>query len=67
VTRPKKWAPAGGAGRRSETLARMNDNAERAVSKVPEVTFVFWIIKIAATTLGECGYRAIVNVRIGAS
>jgi uncharacterized membrane-anchored protein len=45
----------------------MNDNAERAVSKVPEVTFVFWIIKIAATTLGECGYRAIVNVRIGAS
>jgi uncharacterized membrane-anchored protein len=26
-----------------------------AVSKVPEVTFGFWIIKIAATTLGETG------------
>ncbi|HLH11808.1 MAG TPA: hypothetical protein VKV77_08020 [Methylovirgula sp.] len=27
----------------------------RALSKVPEVTLVFWIIKIAATTLGETG------------
>jgi uncharacterized membrane-anchored protein len=27
----------------------------RASSKVPEVTLVFWIIKIAATTLGETG------------
>src|SRR6201987_4820413 len=26
-----------------------------ALSKVPEVTFGFWIIKIAATTLGETG------------
>jgi uncharacterized membrane-anchored protein len=25
------------------------------MSKVPEVTMVFWIIKIAATTLGETG------------
>ena len=29
--------------------------AEPAASKVPEVTVVFWIIKIAATTLGETG------------
>jgi uncharacterized membrane-anchored protein len=28
---------------------------QRALSKVPEVTLVFWIIKIAATTLGETG------------
>src|SRR5579884_3423320 len=28
---------------------------ELAFSKVPEVTLVFWIIKIAATTLGETG------------
>src|SRR5579863_2399294 len=28
---------------------------ERHASKVPEVTLVFWIIKIAATTLGETG------------
>jgi uncharacterized membrane-anchored protein len=29
--------------------------ADPAASKVPEVTLVFWIIKIAATTLGETG------------
>lgn len=28
---------------------------ERSTSKVPEVTLVFWIIKIAATTFGETG------------
>ncbi len=28
---------------------------QRALSKVPEVTLVFWIVKIAATTLGETG------------
>jgi uncharacterized membrane-anchored protein len=33
----------------------MTDAHERAASKVPEVTLVFWIIKIAATTLGETG------------
>jgi uncharacterized membrane-anchored protein len=34
----------------------MNDTSEPGVlSKVPEVTLVFWIIKIAATTLGETG------------
>jgi uncharacterized membrane-anchored protein len=31
----------------------MNPNSSPALSKVPEVTLVFWIIKIAATTLGE--------------
>src|SRR5712672_3063211 len=33
----------------------MNQTAEYTLSKVPEVTLVFWIIKIAATTLGETG------------
>src|SRR6202050_3380481 len=28
---------------------------QQAASKVPEVTLVFWLIKIAATTLGETG------------
>src|ERR1700693_5032450 len=28
---------------------------ERSASKGPEVTLIFWIIKIAATTLGETG------------
>jgi uncharacterized membrane-anchored protein len=32
---------------------------EIGLSKVPEVTLVFWIIKIAATTLGETGGDAI--------
>src|SRR5208282_2570184 len=30
-------------------------DAARTASKVPEVTIIFWIIKIAATTLGETG------------
>ena len=29
--------------------------AEYSASKVPEVTLVFWIMKIAATTLGGTG------------
>ncbi len=37
----------------------MDNTAERALSKVPEVTLVFWIIKIAATTLGETGGDAV--------
>jgi uncharacterized membrane-anchored protein len=30
-------------------------NTDAIASKVPEVTLVFWIIKVAATTLGETG------------
>ena len=33
----------------------MTRAVERSSSKVPEVTLVFWILKIAATTLGETG------------
>ena len=33
----------------------MTDDVERLATKVPELTLVFWIIKIAATTLGETG------------
>jgi uncharacterized membrane-anchored protein len=33
----------------------MTGDSARYASKVPEVTLVFWIIKIAATTLGETG------------
>ncbi|HEX3710852.1 MAG TPA: hypothetical protein VHV56_13325, partial [Pseudolabrys sp.] len=28
---------------------------DEALTKVPEITLIFWIIKIAATTLGETG------------
>src|SRR6202051_1011984 len=34
---------------------KMRDVVARTPSKVPEVTLIFWIIKIAATTLGETG------------
>lgn len=37
----------------------MNTSAEKALSKVPEVTIAFWVIKIAATTLGETGGDAV--------
>src|SRR6266704_2501447 len=37
----------------------MNDSKEEIPSKVPEVTLAFWIIKIAATTLGETGGDAV--------
>lgn len=37
----------------------MNKDSEGALSKVPEVTLIFWIIKIAATTLGETGGDAV--------
>ena len=33
----------------------MNDSLKQRLSKVPEVTLGFWIIKVAATTLGETG------------
>jgi uncharacterized membrane-anchored protein len=33
----------------------MNAIAKNGFSKVPEVTLVFWIIKVVATTLGETG------------
>jgi uncharacterized membrane-anchored protein len=35
--------------------AGMRDFRDHVLSKVPEVTLGFWIIKIAATTLGETG------------
>ena len=33
--------------------------AERAAAKVPEATIVFWVLKVAATTLGETGGDAV--------
>jgi uncharacterized membrane-anchored protein len=37
----------------------MNTNKEVILSKVPEITLVFWIIKILATTVGETGGDAV--------
>lgn len=48
----------------------MDENTKAALSKVPAVTLIFWIIKIAATTLGETGGDALsmsLNVGYAAS
>jgi uncharacterized membrane-anchored protein len=37
----------------------MNKTFKEGLSKVPEVTLIFWIIKIAATTLGEVAGDAV--------
>ena len=37
-----------------------------SLSKVPELTLIFWIIKIAATTLGETGGDAVsMSMKLG--
>ena len=43
----------------------MNTTNETTLSKVPEVTLVFWIIKILATTLGETGGDAVTMTWLG--
>jgi uncharacterized membrane-anchored protein len=42
-----------------ERAHSINRLPKTALSKVPEVTLAFWIIKIAATTLGETGGDAL--------
>lgn len=37
----------------------MNTTIQNTLSKVPEVTLMFWIVKVAATTLGETGGDAV--------
>jgi uncharacterized membrane-anchored protein len=37
----------------------MNRTTKETLSKVPEVTLIFWIMKIVATTLGEIGGDAV--------
>ncbi len=36
-----------------EHAVMSHESLSKSLSKVPEVTLLFWIIKIAATTLGE--------------
>lgn len=44
----------------------MHDVAKATLSKVPEVTLTFWIIKVIATTLGETGGDALsMSVNLG--
>ena len=43
----------------------MEDEKSELVAKVPQVTFLFWIIKILATTLGETGGDAVTMSWLG--
>jgi uncharacterized membrane-anchored protein len=43
----------------------MDDETYKAVSKVPEVTLIFWILKILATTLGETAGDAVTMSWLG--
>ena len=40
-------------------MMRIPENSSASSNKVPEVTLAFWVIKIAATTLGETGGDAL--------
>jgi uncharacterized membrane-anchored protein len=44
---------------RRERTCRKNGVPAVRLSKVPEVTLAFWVIKIVATTLGETGGDAV--------
>jgi uncharacterized membrane-anchored protein len=50
---------AGELSRSEAGGAELGASIERSLSKVPEITLIFWIIKIAATTLGETGGDAV--------
>ena len=43
----------------SSTAQKANTSTGAALAKVPEVTLLFWVVKIAATTLGETGGDAV--------
>src|SRR5438874_7608201 len=44
----------------------MDVSTKESLSKVPEVTLIFWIIKIAATTLGETAGDAVsMSMKLG--
>src|ERR1700740_3420312 len=43
----------------------MNEDRSELVAKVPQVTLLFWIIKILATTLGETGGDAVTMTWLG--
>jgi uncharacterized membrane-anchored protein len=61
VSNPKAPANAAGSGDRVAPVRidSTTDTQSVALSKVPEVTLGFWIIKILATTLGEVGGNAV--------
>lgn len=47
------------ASRRNDCMNNEASDRNLAISKVPEVTLLFWVMKIVATTLGETGGDAV--------
>jgi uncharacterized membrane-anchored protein len=45
--------------------SKMDEEKSELVAKVPQVTFLFWILKILATTLGETGGDAVTMSWLG--
>jgi uncharacterized membrane-anchored protein len=44
---------------------KMDEERSELVAKVPQVTFLFWVVKILATTLGETGGDAVTMSWLG--
>jgi uncharacterized membrane-anchored protein len=59
LTPNQAWLSKLGGQPASEASALHDDGWRAAASKVPEVALGFWIIKIAATTMGETGGDAL--------
>lgn len=53
------------AASRDFIVEKRSDLLSEVVSKVPQVTLIFWIIKILATTLGETGGDAVTMSWLG--
>jgi uncharacterized membrane-anchored protein len=59
-SKPGAYATGGGLQQHDRTLFPcMRASMRKNSAKVPQVTLLFWIIKIAATTLGETGGDAV--------
>jgi uncharacterized membrane-anchored protein len=60
LTAWREWIVDTAAPTRGEVLeAMMQTSIETSLSKVPQVTLMFWVIKVLATTLGETGGDAV--------
>src|SRR2546422_10501036 len=46
-------------------MRTLNSNLNTIVSKVPQVTLAFWVVKVLATTLGETGGDAVTMSWLG--
>src|SRR6201988_4254198 len=59
------WKVWSGERRYDFRKTKMDDEKSELIAKVPQVTFLFWIIKILATTLGETGGDAVTMSWLG--